>query len=295
MSVPVQTEHRPAVVFFAHRGKPLSHQLLESSNAQFEMALSFRQLIMGRNSRLFSRSPSGNPTASVPDGWSGPAIGNTPEADAGAKTEVKDAVLHRHSSTEREFSATTEWLDKVSRTMLVFWLCALPVAAVTLVGLLVAIGSVGDTSAKIVIKTGDVTIGRVAFVFLLTILGFCAVLLAHELLHLLAHPKAGLSRDSVVGVWPRAFVFYAFYDNEISRNRFLVTIALPFMVLSLGPVLLFWLTGKVFLWLVFVALVNGIGSCFDLLVIAMVLTQVPSNALIRNKGWLTYWKPRPGI
>jgi Putative zincin peptidase len=187
------------------------------------------------------------------------------------------------------------WTKFREPTMLVFWLCALPVAAVMLVGLLVAIGSVGDTSAKIVIKTGDVTIGRVAFVFLLTILGFCAVLLAHELLHLLAHPKAGLSRDSVVGVWPRAFVFYAFYDNEISRNRFLVSIALPFMVLSLGPMVLFWITGKVFLWLVFVALVNGIGSCFDLLVIAMVLAQVPSNALIRNKGWLTYWKQRAGI
>jgi hypothetical protein len=187
------------------------------------------------------------------------------------------------------------WIKFREPTMLVFWLCALPVAAFTLVGLLIAIASVGDPSAKIVIKTRDVTAGRVAFVFLLTVLGFCAVLLAHELIHLLAHPKAGLSRDSIVGVWPRAFVFYAFYDNEMSRNRFLVMIALPFMVLSLGPVLLFWMSRKVLLWLVFVALINGIGSCFDLLVIAMVLAQVPSNAVIRNKGWLTYWKPRAGI
>ena len=63
----------------------------------------------------------------------------------------------------------------------------------------------------------------------------------------------------------------------------------------MGPVLLFWITGKVILWLVFVALVDGIGSCFDLLVIAMVLAKFPSNALIRNKGWLTYWKPRASI
>jgi hypothetical protein len=109
------------------------------------------------------------------------------------------------------------------------------------------------------------------------------------------HPKQGRSRDSVIGVWPRAFVFYASYDNEISRNRFLVMVALPFVLLSVCPVLLFWLTGKVLLWLAFVTLVNGIGSCFDLLVIAMVLAQAPSNALIRNKGWITYWKPRGSI
>jgi hypothetical protein len=59
--------------------------------------------------------------------------------------------------------------------------------------------------------------------------------------------------------------------------------------------LLFWITGKVLLWLVFVVLVNGIGSSFDLLVIGMVLAQVPSNALVRNKGWITYWKPRGNI
>jgi hypothetical protein len=35
--------------------------------------------------------------------------------------------------------------------------------------------------------------------------------------------------------------------------------------------------------------------CFDLLVMGMVLAQVPSNASIRNKGWVTYWKPRVSI
>lgn len=179
--------------------------------------------------------------------------------------------------------------------MLVFWLYALPVAAVTLVGLLVAIGSVGDTSATIVIRTAGVTGWQLALAAFLIILAFFVVLLAHESAHLLMHPKQGRSRDSIIGVWPRAFVFYAFYDNEISRNRFLVMVAFPFVLLSVCPVLLFWIIGKVLLWLVFVALINGIGSCFDLLVIVMVLAQVPSNALIRNKGWITYWKPRVRI
>jgi hypothetical protein len=44
----------------------------------------------------------------------------------------------------------------------------------------------------------------------------------------------------------------------------------PFALPSVGPVLLFWITGRVLLWLVLVAPVNGIGSCFDVLVIGMV-------------------------
>jgi hypothetical protein len=187
------------------------------------------------------------------------------------------------------------WIKFREPSMLVFWLRALPVAAVTVVGLFVAVGSVADTSAKVVIRTSDVTIWQIVLVGFLTLLGFLAVLVVHELIHLLIHPKHGRTRDSIVGIWPRAFVFYAFYDNEMSRNRFLLMAALPFLLLSLCPVLLFWIVGKVVLWLVFVALVNGIGSCFDLLVIGMVLAQVPRKAFIRNNGWTTYWKPLAGI
>ena len=187
------------------------------------------------------------------------------------------------------------WTKFREPTMLVFWLSALPVAAVTLVGLLIAIGWVGDTSATIVINTRDVTPAQIALTAALTVLGFIAVLTTHEVVHLLTHPRQGRSRDSVVGVWPRAVVFFACYDNEVSRNRFLVMVGAPFVVLSVCPVLLCWITGRVVLWLVFVVLVNGIGSCFDLLVIGMVLAQVPSNALIRNKGWVAYWKRRLSI
>lgn len=186
------------------------------------------------------------------------------------------------------------WTKFREPPMLAFWLGALPVAALILVGLLVAIGSVGDTSAKIVLRTGEVTVWQVALVAALTVLGFVAVLVAHEFIHLLAHPRQGRSPDSVVGVWPRALVFYASYDNAVSRTRFLVMVGAPFVLLSVGPVVLFWVTGRVRLWLVFVALVNGIGSCFDVLVIGMVLAQVPGRALIRNKGWVTYWKRRAG-
>jgi glucose uptake protein GlcU len=82
-----------------------------------------------------------------------------------------------------------------------------------------------------------------------------------------------------VGVWPSRGVFYAHYDGEISRNRFVLMVAL------------FWAVGRVYLWLAFVALVNGIASSFDLIVLVICTSQVPGWAVLRNRGWDTYWRP----
>jgi hypothetical protein len=172
-----------------------------------------------------------------------------------------------------------------------FYLLSTPLATVTVGCLSVAIAAVGDTSAQVIIRPGDVNFGRVAGVVLLVGGGLLALLLAHEGIHLLAHPGNGRTANSIFGVWPSRGVFYAYYDGEISRNRFLFMVALPFLVLSVGPVALFWVAGKVYLWLAFVALLNAIGSCFDLLVIAICIWQVPSRAVLRHHGWDTYWRP----
>jgi hypothetical protein len=172
-----------------------------------------------------------------------------------------------------------------------YYLLGLPLAAVTVGCLSVAIAAAGKASHPIVIRTANVSLARVAGVLLLAIGGFVALLVVHEGIHLLAHPGNGRSRDSIVGVWPSRAVFYAHYDGEISRNRFILMVALPFLALSVAPVALFWAVGTVYLWLVFVVLLNGIASCFDLLVIAICLAQVPARAVLRNRGWDTYWKP----
>jgi hypothetical protein len=46
----------------------------------------------------------------------------------------------------------------------------------------------------------------------------------HELLHLLAHPKAGLSSKSVMGFWPKQMIAYAHYEGALSRNRMFWTL-----------------------------------------------------------------------
>ena len=175
--------------------------------------------------------------------------------------------------------------------MSVFWLFAIPMSAVMVIATFILIGSVGDTSATITVRPD--TTGSQITLFVLAVVGlFVGVLIVHELIHLVAHPSFGTSNHSVLGVWPQAGVCYAFYGGELSRNRFILIIALPLVTLTIAPVTSFWITGKVHMWLAFVALVNALGSSFDLLVILMVLHQVPACTIIRNNGWDTYWKPK---
>lgn len=175
---------------------------------------------------------------------------------------------------------------------LAFYALGIPLAAAVCIALSIAIASVGDRSASIIIRPGDVTPLRLVAGLFAAVGAFLLALAIHEGVHLIAHPGYGLSKDSVVGIWPARGVAYAHYDGEIGRNRFIVMAALPFVVLSLLPVALFWATGRVNLWLAFLALFNGIGSAFDLVVIAICLRQIPSNGVLRNKGWETYWRAR---
>jgi hypothetical protein len=119
----------------------------------------------------------------------------------------------------------------------------------------------------------------------------------HELLHALAHPKLGRSSNSILGLWLSRGLFYAHYEGEISRNRFLAILAMPFLILSLLPVIiiaLFSASGSTILlvprYLVIVVLVNGVLSSGDALGFTLILSQIPGSAVVRNKGWQSYWK-----
>lgn len=123
-----------------------------------------------------------------------------------------------------------------------------------------------------------------------------ALIPIHELLHLLVHPGFGLTRSSVLGVWLSRVVIYAAYLESMPRGRFLAALAAPFIGLSLLPILLLVL-GRLFLvedailnWLALIALVNGVASSGDLVGLLMIGFQTPRGALIRDKGWRSYWK-----
>lgn len=119
---------------------------------------------------------------------------------------------------------------------------------------------------------------------------FVVLVVVHELLHTLIHPHNGRSESTILGFWPSRLLFYAYYNNVIPRNRFIMVLAFPFLAVSIMPLCLSILLGIRSSVLAFVSVFNGLLSCGDLLGALLVATQIPNTAVARNKGYRTYWK-----
>ena len=120
----------------------------------------------------------------------------------------------------------------------------------------------------------------------------------HELIHALSHPGGGRTDETYIGVWPAKGVFYAHYGGAMSRNHFLWVFCTPLLVLSLLPlgiVLLFHrlLPQGIRICLAALAAFNGVAASGDILGVILIATQVPRTAMVRNKGWKTFWKIGP--
>ncbi len=125
---------------------------------------------------------------------------------------------------------------------------------------------------------------------------FPLLILVHELLHAVTYPHYGCDQATSIGCWPSRLLFYAHYDGELTRNRFLLVFANPFLIITLLPIffeVLFPLPEIVASILAWFSIWNALFACGDLLGFAFILSQVPARALVRNKGWRSYWKAIP--
>jgi hypothetical protein len=123
--------------------------------------------------------------------------------------------------------------------------------------------------------------------FLISVVGTVVV---HELAHAVVHPAAGCSPHSILGFWPKCGAFYAHYDGELSRNRFLVIGLMPLFVITILPLLVAAALQVASGWLAFISSFNALIACGDVLAAGAVLLQIPANAILRNQGWRTYWR-----
>lgn len=105
--------------------------------------------------------------------------------------------------------------------------------------------------------------------------------LAHELVHALAGPSFGLTDASIVGVWPAGGVAYSYYDGEMSRERFMLVLLMPFLALSVLPLCLAVASGGNSPFLAALSLVNVVGSYVDLHNAGHIFLKVPSGAAVR--------------
>ncbi|HRV93147.1 MAG TPA: DUF3267 domain-containing protein [Anaerolineae bacterium] len=157
---------------------------------------------------------------------------------------------------------------------------ALPVAMVV-VGLLVGL-------LALVWPSGSVS-GSIWLLLALAIL----LIPIHEILHAVCFPGGLPSPHTIIGIWLSRILFYAHYEGVMTRTRFLVTFAMPFLVLSILPIMLVGLLRWPSLELAALSIVNGAAASGDIIGIILVGLQVPASASVRNRGWRTYWRYSP--
>lgn len=80
------------------------------------------------------------------------------------------------------------------------------------------------------------------------------------------------------------------YRDELSRNRFMLILAAPFLVLSVVPLILCTALSIAPPLVVALSIANGAGACVDLLGIALLGIRLPSTAIVRNQGESTWWR-----
>jgi len=128
-------------------------------------------------------------------------------------------------------------------------------------------------------------ISLAAFIF-----SFAVIVVGHELIHVAVHPMAGRSSQSILGFWPVKLLFYAHYEGQLTRNRFVAILLMPFMVISVVPFFIAAITQVSCDWAFYVSCFNALLACGDILGVGLVLSQVPNTAVIRNQGWKSYWQ-----
>lgn len=116
------------------------------------------------------------------------------------------------------------------------------------------------------------------------------VIIAHELIHGLFHPGAGFSSKSTYGFWPAKLVAFAYYDGAMSRRQFLTSLIAPFVIISLGPLLVSPFLETISPMFAFISIFNALLSCVDILGVLFVAAMVPKSARMRNKGWQSYYQ-----
>jgi len=97
---------------------------------------------------------------------------------------------------------------------------ARPIAVIIVVGVMAAFSTINDPAARLVVWTGDVDWLGIVKVVCAIVGGFVGLILVHESLHVAGHPGFGFTPETIVGIWPRRFVAYAYYGARFRAAGF---------------------------------------------------------------------------
>lgn len=122
------------------------------------------------------------------------------------------------------------------------------------------------------------------------ILLLAGFVLLHELLHAVPVMLAGSWDDLVIGFWPRHLAPYFATLGAVPRNTQLVSGALPFLTLTMLPVLVAAGWSVYSPWLLALSSLNAAASGADLIAFMLYARRIPSAAMVRNQGYATWWR-----
>jgi hypothetical protein len=104
-----------------------------------------------------------------------------------------------------------------------------------------------------------------------------------------------MSNKTIIGIQPKNFSIFTHYEDSMTRTRLLVTMIMPFILLSIVPiaVLSFFqmsLGMEMVSLLILLSIFNGMASSADIMVFTLVLFQIPNHAITKGHRWKIYWK-----
>jgi hypothetical protein len=117
---------------------------------------------------------------------------------------------------------------------------------------------------------------------------FAGTVIVHEFVHLASYPLGQRRRG--LGIWMQRAVAYAYYLGPISRNRMVVVLLMPFVVLSLVPLIAATMIKMDTPALAFVSIWNGVGATIDLHFALTFLRRFDRHTEIRNDGGVVWWR-----
>jgi hypothetical protein len=163
---------------------------------------------------------------------------------------------------------------------------AVPLSVLLTAGMLFAWGAVARAGGM----DAEVRVAVTPAVALEYLLVFAALVLAHELAHAVSLPQGGRSASTTLGFWPRVLTPYVSHQRELSRKRQIAVALAPFLLLSVVPVAAGFLLSSAPAWLVALSVLNAFSSSGDLIGAGLAVSRIPASAVVRNKGYETWWR-----
>lgn len=128
---------------------------------------------------------------------------------------------------------------------------------------------------------------------LIFVIGFAVfnvvMIVVHEILHALVFPEP-IKSDHIYFGFHKMGAVFAFYTEDMKRGQMLLSMATPFILLSMVPWTLIVIYNINAPLLMLALLYHAFMAVGDLMGIYLIVKNTPKNSVLKNKGYHTYFK-----